>query len=100
MEDQDTSSLTLTIQPEFGTIYRSGEFVQRGSILGMTADARKVVIAPIGGWVSVLPKVDGTEGLTVEIHPRPQSALDCPAHRVLKTPGKTVQASCGRETHQ
>ena len=75
MEDQDTSSLTLTIQPEFGTIYRSGEFVQRGSILGMAADARKVVIAPISGWVFVLPEVDGAEGLTVEIHPRPHATL-------------------------
>ena len=73
MEDQDTSSLTLNIHPEFGTIYRSGEFVQRGSILGLAADARKVVIAPISGWVTVLPEADDALGLRVEIHPRPQA---------------------------
>ena len=73
MEDQDTPPPALTIDPVFGTIYRDGEFVQRGSVLGLAVDARRVVIAPVSGWVRVEPELDGAQGITVEIHPHPQT---------------------------
>jgi len=69
MVDQGTHPLLLVVHPGFGTIYRDGEFVQRGSVLGLATDARKVVIAPVSGWVRLTPDSDSTHEIHVEIHP-------------------------------
>ena len=44
----------LAVHSIYGAIYRDGEFVQRGAVLGLSSDAARVVTAPISGWVSVL----------------------------------------------
>ena len=68
MEDHDLRPIAMTIHSEFGSIYREGEFVQSGSILGLAVDARRVVLAPVSGWVRVAPDPGG---ITVEIRPLP-----------------------------
>lgn len=71
MDDRELVPIALSIHAEFGPIYRNGEFVQQGSVLGLAVNARKVVIAPVSGWVRLPPDTDNTQGITVELHPRP-----------------------------
>ena len=81
MEDQDTLPHLLVVHPEFGTIYRDGEFVQRGSVLGLAVDARKVVIAPVSGWVRLAQVSESVPGIPVEIRPYVvDSAVALPAN--------------------
>ncbi len=70
MQDQDSLYLPLVVQSGFGPIYRDGDFVQRGSILGLAVDARRVVIAPVSGWIRLSPETDSANGTKVEIRPR------------------------------
>ena len=66
----------LDLHPVYGAIYKEGEFVQRGAVLGLSVDSKGVVIAPVSGWIKLgqavgLPdKV--AESLRIEIwqHPR------------------------------
>ena len=44
----------LTVHSIYGAIYRDGEFVQRGAVIGLSVDTREVVVAPVSGWVCVL----------------------------------------------
>ena len=44
----------LSVHPIYGAIYRDGEFVQRGAILGLNTQANGVVVAPASGWVRVV----------------------------------------------
>lgn len=44
----------LSVHPIYGAIYRDGEFVQRGAILGLNTEANGVVVAPASGWVRVV----------------------------------------------
>mgnify|MGYP003349621910 CR=1 len=38
----------------YGAIYRTGEFVQKGNVLGLSPNHKSVVVAPISGWVRLL----------------------------------------------
>lgn len=66
----------LSVHPVYGAIYKDGEFVQCGAVLGLSVDSREVVVAPVSGWVrlggngedTLLPDV--MEGLRVEIWQR------------------------------
>lgn len=66
----------LNVHPVYGAIYKDGEFVQRGAVLGLSVDSREVVVAPVSGWVrlnkrvEVSPHPDPIEGLRVEIWQR------------------------------
>ena len=46
--------LCLDVHPVYGAIYKDGEFVQRGAVLGLSVDSKEVVVAPISGWVRVV----------------------------------------------
>jgi hypothetical protein len=59
--------MSLSVHPVYGAIYQDGEFVQRGAVLGLSVDARAVVIAPISGWVRVHPNTDVKPTIEVEI---------------------------------
>ena len=43
----------LDLHPVYGAIYKEGEFVQRGAVLGLSVDSKGVVVAPISGWVKM-----------------------------------------------
>jgi len=66
----------LDLHPVYGAIYKEGEFVQRGAVLGLSVDSKGVVIAPVSGWVKMGPSVGYSEqanpSLRIEIwqHPR------------------------------
>ncbi|MCW3051986.1 MAG: hypothetical protein JWN14_1156 [Chthonomonadales bacterium] len=66
----------LDLHPVYGAIYKEGEFVQRGAVLGLSVDSKGVVIAPVSGWVKMRPSVGLSEqeiqSLRIEIwqHPR------------------------------
>ena len=66
----------LDLHPVYGAIYKEGEFVQRGAVLGLSVDSKGVVIAPVSGWVKIGQPVGYSEqanpGLRIEIwqHPR------------------------------
>ena len=63
----------LSVHPVYGAIYKDGEFVQRGAVLGLSVDSREVVVAPVSGWVRLIDArhanlaPDLLEGLRVEI---------------------------------
>ncbi len=61
----------LDVHPVYGAIYKNGEFVQRGAIIGLSVDSHEVIIAPISGWVRIYDPpefpCDGDNGLRVEI---------------------------------
>ncbi len=57
----------LKVHPIYGAIYQDGEFVQRGAVLGLSVDAREVVIAPISGWVKVMQDENETRFVGVVI---------------------------------
>ncbi len=69
--------LCLDVHPVYGAIYKDGEFVQRGAVLGLSVDSKEVVIAPISGWVRLVTrstetKVPDTQySLQVEIWQQP-----------------------------
>ena len=75
MEDKQFSSCSLCIHPAYGSIYRDGEFVQRGCPVGLSIDARAVIVAPISGWVRMLPDVDAKLGIGIEIRQQPTDLL-------------------------
>ena len=66
----------LDLHPVYGAIYKEGEFVQRGAVLGLSVDSKGVVIAPVSGWVKMGQQVGLSEqaiqSLRIEIwqHPR------------------------------
>ena len=74
----------LNVHPVYGAIYKDGEFVQRGAVLGLSVDSREVVIAPVSGWVRLSEEAqvkrtsDLEEGLRVEIWQRPDEEADAP----------------------
>jgi hypothetical protein len=74
----------LNVHPVYGAIYKDGEFVQRGAVLGLSVDSREVVVAPVSGWVRLSGEVpvqrapDLLEGLRVEIWQRPEEEADAP----------------------
>ena len=45
----------LEVHPVYGAIYKDGEFVQRGAVLGLSVDSKSVVVAPVSGWVRLVP---------------------------------------------
>ncbi|MCW3101108.1 MAG: hypothetical protein JWL77_6726 [Chthonomonadaceae bacterium] len=66
----------LDLHPVYGAIYKEGEFVQRGAVLGLSVDSKGVVIAPVSGWVKMgqpigVPEKE-VQSLRIEIwqHPR------------------------------
>jgi hypothetical protein len=66
----------LDLHPVYGAIYKEGEFVQRGAVLGLSVDSKGVVIAPVSGWVKMgqpigVPEQE-VQSLRIEIwqHPR------------------------------
>ena len=67
--------MALKVHPIYGAIYKDGEFVQRGAVLGLSVDSKEVVVAPVSGWVRLgasLPSLPNTDfGLRVEIWPQP-----------------------------
>ena len=71
MDDQSLSHLSLSVHAVYGAIYQDGEFVQRGAVLGLSVDARAVVVAPVSGWVRLLPQSASAAGIGVEIWQRP-----------------------------
>lgn len=61
----------LNVHPVYGAIYKNGEFVQRGAVIGLSVDSREVIIAPISGWIKIIEESQSPcspeEGLRVEI---------------------------------
>jgi len=47
-------SFALEIHPVYGSVPREGDRVEPGDILGLSADSREVVVAPVEGTVSLL----------------------------------------------
>lgn len=75
-QENEVESRCLTVHPRYGAIYREGEFVQRGAILGLALDAKGVVIAPISGWVRLqqLRRCETTpDGIHLEIWRAPRT---------------------------
>jgi hypothetical protein len=76
--------VSLNVHPVYGAIYKDGEFVQRGAVLGLSVDSREVVVAPVSGWVRLSGEAqvkrapDLLEGLRVEIWQRPEEEADAP----------------------
>lgn len=72
--------LCLDVHPVYGAIYKDGEFVQRGAVLGLSVDSKEVVVAPVSGWVRLVPHSPGAavqnapQSLQVEIWQRPLDA--------------------------
>jgi hypothetical protein len=69
----------LELHPVYGAIYKEGEFVQRGAVLGLSVDSKGVVVAPVSGWVK-LAKPDGvdlgdSESLWIEIWQQPRTPV-------------------------
>ncbi len=68
---------SLDVHPIYGAIYKDGEFVQRGAVLGLSVDSKEVVIAPISGWVRIIERIaesnlpDRQDSLRVEIWQQP-----------------------------
>ena len=66
----------IDLHPVYGAVYKEGEFVQRGAVLGLSVDSKGVVVAPISGWVRIgqpLPAFEKeAQCLRIEIrqHPR------------------------------
>jgi hypothetical protein len=61
-------------RPAYGAIFRTGEYVQRGDILGLSTDGLMTVKAPMSGWVRLPSTAEvGMEDspLAVEIWRRP-----------------------------
>ena len=57
------------LHPVYGAIPSDGEFVNKGEILGLSVDAKEVVLAPISGWVRLIPSSDSSDlHLKVHIH--------------------------------
>ena len=67
MEDQCASPLSLSVHPVYGPIYQDGEFVQCGAVLGLSVDARDVVVAPVSGWVRLQPNTEVKSTIEIEI---------------------------------
>jgi len=64
----------LDVHPIYGAIYKNGEFVQRGAVLGLSVDSKQVVIAPVSGWVRLTESRQAAKplpGLRVEIWQQP-----------------------------
>ena len=67
----------LDVHPIYGAIYKNGEFVQRGAVLGLSVDSKEVVIAPVSGWVRLISLAESRQaaqplpGLRVEIWQQP-----------------------------
>jgi hypothetical protein len=61
----------LNVHPVYGAIYKNGEFVQRGAVIGLSVDSREVIIAPISGWIKIIEAAQSPcppdQGLRVEI---------------------------------
>jgi hypothetical protein len=65
----------LELHPVYGAVYREGEFVQRGAVLGLSVDSKGVVIAPVSGWVKMgqPPTAANTEASSLRIEIRQPS---------------------------
>lgn len=68
----------LELHPVYGAIYKEGEFVQRGAVLGLSVDSKGVVIAPVSGWVKMgqpgnVPAAEA-RSLRIEIWQQPRQA--------------------------
>ena len=64
--------IKLRVHSVYGVIYREGEFVQRGAVLGLSTDSQSVVLAPVSGWVKWVENTKREhkhrfEGLNIEI---------------------------------
>lgn len=68
--------MSLHVHSVYGAIYKDGEFVQRGAVLGLAVDANEVVIAPVSGWVRVVSLSDTPNSLCVEIWQQPYSSTE------------------------
>lgn len=55
----------------YGAIFQTGEFVQRGDIVGLSVNGKVAVKAPVSGWVRLVPEAsessEATATLRVEI---------------------------------
>lgn len=65
-------SCRLEVHPAYGAIPRDGDEVGRGEVIGLSADSRFVIIAPISGKVKLHQVSEApTLRLYVEIEPDP-----------------------------
>lgn len=55
-------SFALEIHPVYGAVPREGDRVEPGDIVGLSADSRELVIAPVEGTVSLLSVPGGSAG--------------------------------------
>jgi len=74
VESQPLEPMSLNVHSVYGAIYKDGEFVQRGAVLGLSVDAKEVVVAPISGLVRVVSSPEAANCLCVEIWQKPYSA--------------------------
>ena len=51
-------STNQELHPVYGAIPLDGDFVQQGEILGLSVDAQEIVIAPISGWIQLVPALE------------------------------------------
>lgn len=69
----------LTVHPIYGAVYKDGEYVSQGAVLGFSVDTRDVVIAPVSGWIRLIPPPEASSnkspihGLRVEIWQNPDA---------------------------
>lgn len=68
----------LELHPVYGAIYKEGEFVQRGAVMGLSVDSKGVVVAPVSGWVkmgqSLGVSAQEARSLRIEIWQQPRNA--------------------------
>ena len=58
------------LHPGYGAVPRDGEFVERGEVLGLSVDAKEVVVAGVSGRVRVVRQRDAVaRRLRLEIEP-------------------------------
>ncbi|HLJ54611.1 MAG TPA: hypothetical protein VKT77_06185 [Chthonomonadaceae bacterium] len=76
MSEEEQPAIAVSVHPGFGSIYREGEFVQQGSVLGLATDERRVVIAPVSGWIRVPRGLRSPQGIWIEIRPRPRRTAE------------------------
>jgi len=42
---------SIEIHPVYGAVPADGEFVRRGAVIGVSTDAKDIVVAPASGWI-------------------------------------------------
>ncbi len=55
------SMLTFDLHPLYASILQDGAVIRKGEVLGLDADLRRVLVAPVTGTIRLLSMGTGTE---------------------------------------